>query len=72
VRETGDIVDRATGGAKDRLDAAAQPDRRVGRRTGDLGDAHVARAAVDRDDIGEGAAGIDPDAQSRACDLLHA
>ena len=47
------------------LHAAHQPDRRIGGRARHLGDAHGARAAIDRNDIGEGAAGVDADPQTR-------
>ena len=65
VGEAGDVVGRAAGRLEDRLDAAHQPDRRIGGRARHLGDPHGARAAIDRNDIGEGAAGVDADPQTR-------
>ena len=63
VGEAGDVVRRAAGFGEDRVDAAHQADGGIGGRAGDLGDPHRAGAAIDRNDIGEGAAGIDADPQ---------
>jgi N-methylhydantoinase A/oxoprolinase/acetone carboxylase beta subunit len=63
VREASQIVDGGAAGFEDFLDAAHQPDGGVGRRAGDLGDAHGARRAVNADDVGEGAAGVDADTE---------
>ena len=68
VGEPDDVVWRAAGLVEDRGDAAHEPDGGISRRARDLGDAHCARAAMDGNDIGEGAAGIDADAQTRLLD----
>ena len=67
VGKAGDLVRRGAG-RQDRTHAAYEADRWIGRRARDLGDAHGARAAIDRNDIGEGAAGIDADPQTRLLD----
>src|SRR5262249_54537649 len=64
----GAVVWRAAGRVEDRGAAAHEPDRGISRRARDLGDAHGARAAMDGHDIGEGAAGIDADPQTRLLD----
>jgi len=68
VGKPGDVVRRGADLAEDRGDAAHEADRGIGRRARNLGDAHGARAAMDGHDIGEGAAGIDADPQTRLLD----
>src|SRR5262249_36679169 len=68
VGKAGDIGRRTAGRLEDRAHAAHEADRWIGRRARNLGDAHGARAAIDRNDIGEGAAGIDADPQTRLLD----
>ncbi len=63
VGETGEIVKRRV--AKDRAHAADEADGRVGRRACDFGHAHRAGHRIDAHDVGEGAAGVDADAQVR-------
>ncbi len=68
VGEAGDLVRRGADFVEDRAHAAYEADRWISRRAHNLGDAHGARAAIDRNDIGEGAAGIDADPQTRLLD----
>jgi hypothetical protein len=63
MREACHIVASTAGLRENGLDTAPQAHRRIGRRASDLGDQHVAGGAIDRNDIGEGAAGVDPDPQ---------
>ena len=65
VGKAGDVVRRGAGRVEDRAHAAHEADGRISWRARNLGDAHGARAAIDRNDIGEGAAGIDADPQAR-------
>ena len=64
VRQHAEIVDARAGLAENGMHAAHQRDRGIGRRRGNLGDAHRAGGVVDADDVGEGAAGVDADPQS--------
>ena len=65
VGEARDLGRRLSRRLEDLAHAANEADGRIGWRARNLGDAHGARAAVDADDVGEGAAGIDADAQTR-------
>jgi hypothetical protein len=65
VRQRHDVICRAARFGEDRLHAADQADGGIGRRARHLGDAHRARAAINRNDIGEGAAGVDADPEPR-------
>ena len=65
VGEAGDLGHRLSRRLEDLAHAANEADGRIGWRARNLGDAHGARAAVDANDVGEGAAGIDADAQTR-------
>ena len=66
------LAGRAADLLEDGADAAHQRDAGIGRRAGDLGDGDGARGGIDRNDIGEGAAGVDADPVTRlACGLCH-
>ena len=65
VRETQHVARSRAGRVQDGVDAAHQADGGIGWCRGDLGDAHGAGLGIDRNDIGEGAAGVDADAEAR-------
>ena len=65
VGKAGDVARRSAGGLQDRLHATNEPDGGICRRARDLGHLHGTRAAVDANDVGEGAAGIDADPKTR-------
>ena len=65
VGEPRHIGDASAHVVEDLVHATHKPDRRIGRRARDLGDAHRAGPGIDRDDVGKGAAGVDADAKAR-------
>ena len=62
--EARDCLRSRLGVIQDLFDPAHQSDSRIGRRARHLGDPHGAGAGIDRNDIGERAAGVDADAQA--------
>src|SRR5215470_13073711 len=65
VGEAGDLGRRLVDCVEDLAHAANEADSRIGGRARNLRDAHGARGTVDANDVGEGAAGIDANAQTR-------
>jgi hypothetical protein len=65
VGEPCDVIGPVAGLRKDRPHPPHEPDRRISRRARDLGDSHGARAAIDRNDIGESSAGINANSEPR-------
>jgi len=65
VSQPHDIIGGCTRGGENFIDAAQQADRRIRRRARDLGHVRGSRQRINRNDVGEGSAGIDADAIAR-------
>jgi hypothetical protein len=66
VRKPGEVIQRSATGIENGFDAADKTNGWIGGGAGNLGYAHRTGRAVDTNDIGEGAAGIDADPEMGA------